>query len=471
MYKLSNRGWLKHFDFTVVDIISLEIAFLLSYLLRFRNVSLFSDSIYSAIALLLPVLHIFIVFFSEEYSGVLRRGYLKELKEVLKHNSLILALLFIIMFATKISEEYSRIVLFTMWGFGTIFVWTGRILLKKILLHFIYQEKNLSYLLVVTVKDMATQTIEKLQKTKYSSYRTSGLVIIDNDEEITKVNKVPVVAEQHNLMAYVLANPVDGVFINLPNTSNEEIEELTERLIDMGITVHISLNQISDDIPSKVVEDINGFTVLTSSIKMATPRQMFVKRTIDLVGGVLGLLATIVATIVIGPIIYKQSPGPIFFSQERVGRGGRRFHIYKFRSMYMDAEERKKELMEQNKMQGFMFKMDDDPRILPIGNFIRKWSIDELPQSLNIIKGDMSLVGTRPPTVDEYMQYEYHHKRRLAGRPGLTGMWQVSGRSDITDFEEIVELDTEYIRNFSLRLYIKILFKTVGVVLGKKGSV
>lgn len=341
MYKLSNRGWLKHFDFTVVDIISLEIAFLLSYLLRFRNVYLFSDSIYSAIALLLPVLHIFIVFFSEEYSGVLRRGYLKELKEVLKHNSLILALLFIIMFATKISEEYSRIVLFTMWGFGTIFVWTGRILLKKILLHFIYQEKNLSYLLVVTVKDIATQTIEKLQKTKYSSYRTSGLVIIDNDEEITKVNKVPVVAEQHNLMAYVLANPVDGVFINLPNTSNEEIEELTERLIDMGITVHISLNQISDDIPSKVVEEINGFTVLTSSIKMATPRQMFVKRTIDLVGGVLGLLATIVATIVVGPIIYKQSPGPIFFSQERVGRGGRRFHIYKFRSMYMDAEERK----------------------------------------------------------------------------------------------------------------------------------
>ena len=115
--------------------------------------------------------------------------------------------------------------------------------------------------------------------------------------------------------------------------------------------------------------------------------------------------------------------------------------------------------------------MDDDPRIIPIGKFIRKWSIDELPQSLNILKGDMSLVGTRPPTVDEYNQYEYHHKRRLATKPGLTGMWQVSGRSDITDFEEIVELDTEYIQNFSLGLYFKILFKTVGVVLGKKGSV
>ena len=127
--------------------------------------------------------------------------------------------------------------------------------------------------------------------------------------------------------------------------------------------------------------------------------------------------------------------------------------------------------MAHNKMDGLMFKMDDDPRIMPIGKFIRRVSIDELPQSINILKGDMSLVGTRPPTVDEYEQYELHHKRRLAAKPGLTGMWQVSGRSDITDFEEVVALDTEYISNFSLGLYMKILFKTVGVVLGKKGSV
>ena len=137
----------------------------------------------------------------------------------------------------------------------------------------------------------------------------------------------------------------------------------------------------------------------------------------------------------------------------------------------MDAEERKKELMDQNKMDGLMFKMDDDPRVMPIGKFIRRVSIDELPQSINILKGEMSLVGTRPPTVDEYEQYELHHKSRLAAKPGLTGMWQVSGRSDITDFEEVVKLDTEYISNFSLGLYMKILFKTVKVVLIRKGSV
>ena len=145
--------------------------------------------------------------------------------------------------------------------------------------------------------------------------------------------------------------------------------------------------------------------------------------------------------------------------------------MYKFRSMYMDAEERKKELMAQNKMSGLMFKMDDDPRVTPIGRFMRKTSIDEFPQFINIFKGDMSLVGTRPPTVDEYNQYDQHHKSRLAMKPGLTGMWQVSGRSEITDFEEVVRLDNEYIMNFSISLDIKILIKTVFTVLKRKGSV
>ena len=455
----------------MVDIIILELSFILSYVLRFGWDNFFSESIYIAIAVLLPIFHTSTVFFSEEYSGILRRGYLKEFKEVLKHNSIILALLFAYMFITQQSEDYSRLVLTMMWVFSCVFVWVGRVILKKVLFRYAVQEKNLSYLLVITVKDMAEQTIEKLQMNKFSHYKINGLAIVDDAENLSEIKCIPIVAGQDTLMEYIRTNAVDRAFVSLPGTPHDDIELLTERLVDMGITVHISLDHISGEMPNKVIEELNGFTVLTSSIKIATQRELFIKRAIDLCGGLVGLLATFIATLIFGPIIYAQSPGPIFFSQERVGRSGRSFHIYKFRSMYMDAEERKKELMKQNKMDGLMFKMDDDPRIIPIGKFIRKWSIDELPQSLNILKGDMSLVGTRPPTVDEYNQYEYHHKRRLATKPGLTGMWQVSGRSDITDFEEIVELDTEYIRNFSLGLYFKILFKTVGVVLGKKGSV
>ena len=138
--------------------------------------------------------------------------------------------------------------------------------------------------------------------------------------------------------------------------------------------------------------------------------------------------------------------------------------------MYQDAEERKKALMEQNKMDGHMFKMDNDPRITKVGKFIRKTSIDELPQFWNVLKGDMSLVGTRPPTVDEYKQYESHHKRRLSMKPGITGLWQVSGRSDIEDFEEVVKLDVAYIDNWSLWGDVKILFKTIYVVFAGKGA-
>ena len=136
----------------------------------------------------------------------------------------------------------------------------------------------------------------------------------------------------------------------------------------------------------------------------------------------------------------------------------------------MDAEERKKELMAQNQMDGLMFKMKDDPRITKVGKFIRKTSIDEFPQFFNVLKGDMSLVGTRPPTLDEFMQYEEHHKRRLSLKPGITGMWQVSGRSNITDFEDVVKLDRQYIAEWNFALDIKILFKTVLVVFKRDGA-
>ena len=200
----------------------------------------------------------------------------------------------------------------------------------------------------------------------------------------------------------------------------------------------------------------------------------------DILGGIVGIIFTAILTVILGPIIYIQSPGPIFFSQERVGKNGRKFRIYKFRSMYPDAEKRKKELMAKNEMQGFMFKMDADPRIIGsgpdgtrhgLGWFIRKTSLDEFPQFFNILKGDMSLVGTRPPTVDEYEQYERHHKVRLAAKPGLTGMWQVSGRSDIVDFEEVVALDKKYIEEWNIGLDLKILCQTVKVVVTGKGSV
>jgi lipopolysaccharide/colanic/teichoic acid biosynthesis glycosyltransferase len=216
----------------------------------------------------------------------------------------------------------------------------------------------------------------------------------------------------------------------------------------------------------------------------ATTKQAMLKRAMDIVGGLVGCLICAVLFVFVAPAIYISSPGPIFFAQERIGKNGKHFKMYKFRSMYMDAEERKKELMSQNKHGGnLMFKLDFDPRIignkiLPdgtrktgIGQFIRSTSIDEFPQFFNVLKGDMSLVGTRPPLISEFEAYQQHHRARMSVKPGITGMWQVSGRSEITDFEEVVRLDTQYINEWSIGLDIKILLQTVVTVLKQKGSV
>ena len=256
------------------------------------------------------------------------------------------------------------------------------------------------------------------------------------------------------------------------------MDELTWTLLQMGVVVHIALDYTDHALPNRVVERIGGYTCMTTSINTASSIPMGLKRLTDIMAGLVGCAITGVAFIFVAPLIYKASPGPIFYCQERVGKNGRRFKMYKFRSMYMDAEERKKELMAQNKMQGNMFKMDNDPRIIGsekgpgkgIGNIIRSLSIDELPQFYNILRGDMSLVGTRPPTVDEVAAYDLHHKVRLSMKPGLTGMWQVSGRSEITDFEEIVRLDAYYIENWSLKLDLKIILKTFKVVFAKEGA-
>lgn len=252
-----------------------------------------------------------------------------------------------------------------------------------------------------------------------------------------------------------------------------------EKADEGPITINGSPVTVCYDQVMTTVEKICGYNVLTESIRIVPDNKLAIKRLFDVFGSIIGLIINGIIIIFVGPLIYFSDPGPIFFSQERVGENGRKFRIYKLRSMYLDAEKRKKELMEKNEMSGHMFKMENDPRIIGsgpdgtrhgIGWFIRKTSLDEFPQFWNVLKGDMSLVGTRPPTVEEYENYELHHKARLSFKPGITGLWQVSGRSDITDFEEVVKLDMEYINNWTLGEDIKIICRTILQVLTGSGA-
>ncbi|NLF43224.1 MAG: sugar transferase, partial [Bacteroidales bacterium] len=197
-----------------------------------------------------------------------------------------------------------------------------------------------------------------------------------------------------------------------------------------------------------------------------------VKRILDIIGSVVGMAVLAVASVFIIPAIKLESKGPVLFKQKRVGQNGRVFYLYKFRSMYDSADLKKKELIKQNKIKNdYMFKMEHDPRVTKVGAFLRKTSPDELPQFINVFKGDMSLVGTRPPTLDEVVKYNNPHHRRISFKPGITGMWQISGRSDITDFDEVVRLDTSYIDDWNIWKDIVIIFKTIYVLLFKnKGA-
>lgn len=365
-------------------------------------------------------------------------------------------------------------------------------------------------MILVAEENTVPRIIKKASE--FDDFQYAGVVLSNRDGTGETIEGVKVISSLENAADYICREWVDEVFVypehltDLKMASYEAVEafidgtygtqtpgmverppdqssvaKLIEQCREMAIPVHIRLPVTSSGGKS-FMEKVGGYNVLTMTANYANPVQLIMKRIMDILGGLVGSFFALILIAIIGPKIKKESPGPILFRQTRIGQNGKRFEIYKIRSMYMDAEEKKKELMAQNRVSdGMMFKMDFDPRIIGnkivdgkqvtgIGEKIRRTSLDEFPQFFNVLKGDMSLVGTRPPTEDEWEKYKYHHRARLATKPGLTGLWQVSGRSEITDFEEVVKLDTEYINNWSVGLDIRILLKTIKSVLKHEGA-
>lgn len=470
MYQKQGSGLWKHLDFILLDILVLEVSFVLAYIMRHGIYNRYLAEEYMAMGGVLALVQLVIVMINENYKDILRRGYLVELKSVIVQNATVMLLVFAFMFLTKQQALYSRIVFGYTWAISTCLMYVERMVWKRYVRKRLQEDEERAHMLVICDESSLKENLLRLQAERFQPYKISGAVVYDKNCKGMEVEQIPIVANWSDAFDYVRKEVIDEVFLDI--TGNETtINRIVHKFLEMGITVHLGLGWNREVLPNQIVQNVGKCSVITTSIKTASVYQLFLKRLMDIAGSLVGLVVTGIMYVILAPMIKKQSPGPVFFSQERVGRNGRRFRIYKFRSMYMDAEERKKELMQKNKMSGFMFKMDDDPRITPIGRIIRKYSLDEFPQFWNVFKGDMSLVGTRPPTVDEFEQYEGHHKVRLSIKPGLTGMWQVSGRSDITDFEEVVRLDNKYIAEWNIRLDIKILFKTVAVVLNSKGSV
>ena len=483
MYKKKPQGWLKHFDFIVFDVLSLHLAFLLAYMLRHGFVSPYVDNTYAELSVVLTLIDVVVILYNSSLKNVLKRGVYKEFALTIKHVFYVVVVLTFCLFSTKRGEVFSRLFIYLFIGLYTLISYAIRLLWKKYLL----SRKtfaNAAALFLVTTSEKVEDKVLELQQYMHGFYQLVGICVVDKEMQGMEVHGIPVTANLNNLTKVIRLEWVDEVYVSLPRES-ECLYQLSEKLVSMGMVVHVETQPFLEGTDNRqVLENMAGHMVMTLGINFTTSRQMFFKRIMDLVFGVLGCIATVITAILIGPWIFLQSPGPIFFAQIRVGRNGKTFKMYKFRSMYLDAEERKAELLKENKMESnLMFKLDYDPRIigckkLPdgsvkkgIGNFIRDWSIDELPQFFNVLKGDMSVCGVRPPLPQEVEQYELHHRARLGFKPGITGLWQVSGRSDITNFEDVVKLDMQYITEWSLGLDIKIILKTVKAVLGKRGAV
>ncbi|WP_026528498.1 sugar transferase [Butyrivibrio sp. VCD2006] len=262
-------------------------------------------------------------------------------------------------------------------------------------------------------------------------------------------------------------------FMQHSDDSLSNIQRYIDICLEMGVTVKVVMdvdNTRMINRSNSYVSSIGTYPMIIYHTVSLNAYEQFIKRISDILISLVGLIIASPVMLLTAIAIKIDSKGPVLFRQERVGQNGRTFSIYKFRSMCEDAEERRDELKDQNMMDGVMFKVKDDPRVTRVGKFIRRTSIDELPQFFNVLNGDMSIVGTRPPTVEEVSQYRRSQWRRISIKPGITGMWQVSGRSSITNFDKIVELDLKYIDNWTLLLDIQIIIKTIGVLIKRKGA-
>ena len=461
MYQKSGLPWTKYWDYILLDMVSMFLSLIAAYYVYIpTDFNLTGSPEYLLLLFGMPVLDFLVIVLGSTMNEVQKRGLFAEFCATVKNTAMVFAIEALIFFVVKMGGFYSRKNFLYSCSIYFVVSFATRCLYKWYYIKHVVPNSGSSLLIVAAKKDLPG--LEKqIREGQYSTYRLAGVILADGDQGDTALKVVSGFAQADS---WIRKNWVDEVLFLLPPEA--ETLELAQAVASMGITVHLNLGFLSSLLGgTKTVEVLGEYDVLTAFRNRIGFGAAALKRLTDIVGGLIGCLFTALLTLFIGPAIYIASPGPIFYTQERIGRNGKVFKMYKFRSMVPNADEVKKQYLKENRVSGgYMFKLDWDPRIignkiLPdgtkktgIGEFIRKTSLDEFPQFLNVLKGDMSLVGTRPPTKDEWAIYEDHH------------------RSNITDFEEIVRLDTKYIDQWSLGLDFKILVKTVLVVLKHEGS-
>lgn len=362
----------------------------------------------------------------------------------------------------EVSREF--ILFFALFSF--VFLCVERLIVRWYLNGIAYNNFHARKILVVGDLERGKIVSELLGQQLSWGHEVIGMLAVDDDEAtapecLGKIEDLPEILQKY---------PVDEVIFTARGGRSVDIRAYLQVCKKMGVPSRILPALWQPGEKSISAERCQGVPFLIIATDNINATGLLYKRILDCVGGLVGSLIFLLLYPVVGLAIKLDSPGPVLFQQKRVGCHGRIFNIVKFRTMYQDAEKRKLELMFRNEMQGAMFKLEDDPRITRVGRWLRKTSLDEFPQFFNVLIGEMSLVGTRPPTVTEVEQYDLWHRRRISAKPGITGLWQVSGRNKITDFDKVVELDCQYLDNWRFIDDIWILLKTFVVVFQRKGA-
>ena len=326
------------------------------------------------------------------------------------------------------------------------------------------QGYNFRRLLVVGTGKRAADFIEKVKNRSEWGLKILGVVCDEPGRGVKKVRGIDVIGDIKDLPLMLYGRAVDEVVFVVPRSRLNHIEKALYTCETKGVKATVAVDLFNLKLAKSRQTEIDGMPLLTFETTVAREWEFFIKRAIDIIlsGFALIILSPVFALTAL--MVKLTSYGPVLFVQKRVGLNGRTFSLYKFRSMYKKASEKLTELEVMNEMSGPVFKMKQDPRITRVGKFLRKFSIDEFPQFFNVLLGHMSLIGPRPPLPEEVAKYEFWQSRRLSMRPGLTCLWQISGRNKV-DFNEWMKLDLRYLDNWSLWLDFKIFVKTIPVVL------
>jgi exopolysaccharide biosynthesis polyprenyl glycosylphosphotransferase len=349
---------------------------------------------------------------------------------------------------------------------------------EKILLRVIarwVRSKGLNYrtVLIVGTGRRATDIARMIVGHKYWGYKILGFVsdghrLSNGWARYRTYGTVPDL--KRILEAGEITEPIDEVVFAVTRKKLDEMKQIFLLCEELGIRTRVAMNFLQNRIARMEIEELEGVPFLTFTTTPSNETQLALKRLMDIAVSMLLLVLTVPVLVIAALAIRLSSPGSVVFRQKRIGLNGRMFTLYKFRTMIEDAHQRREEFAHLNEMNGPVFKMRDDPRVTPVGRWLRRFSLDEIPQLWNVLKGDMSLVGPRPPIPEEVKSYHRWHRRRLSMKPGLTCLWQVSGRNQIQDFDRWMELDLQYIDNWSPSLDVKILLRTIPAVLSGKGA-